>query len=161
MKQRKASIENIAVLLVFCLLALCLLMTLLMGARIYRSVAERGEENYDRRTVSQYITSRVRQSDARGKLFVEDFAGVCALSIEETIDGRPYLTRIYCHEGWLCELFAAEGSALAPEDGEKLLRSDGISFLLEEDLLTVCTENADGSSATLMLHLRNGKDVLP
>ena len=143
---------NIAVLLVFCLLALCLLMTLLMGAGVYRNLTERGEEIYARRTVSRYVSSHVRQADA---VSVEDFAGIQPLTMRETVQGTVYLTRIYCYEGWLRELFTAEGSSLTPADGEQLIPAEEMSFLLENRLLTVCADDQ-----TFVLYLR-GREVLP
>lgn len=160
-KESKTSIGNIAALLVFCLLALSLLMTLLFGARIYRSVTERSETLNARRTVSQYVANRIRQADRDGAVSVEDFGGVCALSIRETIDGAVYCTRIYCHEGWMYELFAGETGSFSPEDGEQLLPLNSLSFLLEDGCLTAQAEHTDGSAQTFTLRLRSGEVALP
>lgn len=160
-KESKASLGNIGVLLVFCVLALSLLMTLLMGARIYRSITARAEQAGDNRTVSQYVTNRIRQADSADRIRVEDFEGVDALVIREIVNNTAYLTRIYCYDGWLYELFTAEGSGLSPEDGEQLIPVQGISFSLEDRLLTARIVHSDGSDQTLMLHLRSAQEVLP
>lgn len=156
-KESRSSLGNIGVLLVFCGLALCLLMTLLMGARIYRKVTLQAEVDNHRRTASQYMANRVRQADSAGMVSVEDFAGVSALTIRETINGTRYLTRIYCYDGWLCELFSAESSYLSPEDGEQLIPAEALSFALEDGFLTAQVRHSDDSSQTLTLYLRSGE----
>ena len=159
-KERRYSLGNIGILLVFCGLAFCLLMTMLLGARIYRKVTAQAEENNNRRTMSQYIANRVRQADTAEMVSVEDFSGVSALTIRQTIDETVYLTRIYCYDGWLCELFSAESSGLSPEDGEQLVPAQDLSFALESGLLTAQVRHSDGSSRILTLYLRSGEGVL-
>ena len=160
-KESKASLGNIGVLLVFCVLALSLLMTLLMGARIYRSITAQAEQTGDNRTVSQYVTNRIRQADCADGIQIADFEGVDALVIREMVNNTAYLTRIYCYDGWLYELFSAEGSRLSPEDGEQLLPVQGISFSMENRLLTAQITHDDGSDQILTLHLRSAQEVLP
>lgn len=156
-KESKISIGNIGVLLVFCALALCLLMTLLMGARIYRNITAQAEQDSNRRIVSQYMANRIRQADHDGMVSVENFEGIHALVIRETINGTVYLTRIYCCDGWLYELFAAENSMLSPGEGEPLIPVKAISFSLSDSLLTTQVTYSDDSSQTLALYLRSGE----
>lgn len=160
-KERRASVGNIGVLLVFCALALCLLMTLLMGARIYRSVTLQAEHGSNRRSVSQYVANRIRQADSEGMVTVESFEGSSALVIRQTIDGRAYVTWIYCRDGWLWELFAAESSDLSAEAGEQLIPAKEMSFSLSEGLLTAQVTHSDGSSQTISLYLRSKEGSAP
>ena len=136
-------------LLVFLLFALCLLLVLLTGAGVYRGLVRRGEERYAARTTVQYIATRVRQA---GDVAVEEFGGCKALVFPETIDGERYLTRVYCHEGWLMELFSTGTAELSPEDGERVLEAEDLLVQLEGNLLTVRT-----GEQTLYLHLREGE----
>jgi len=119
-KQRR--ISALGTLAVFVLFALCMLSVLLSGAGAYRRLVQQGSESYALRTCEQYIATRVRQC-ARGELVsVESFGECCALVLREDVEGVEYLTRIYCHEGWLMELFAAADGEFQPEDGEIVVR---------------------------------------
>lgn len=149
MENRSTKWTSLLALLVFVLFALCLLLVLLTGAGIYRNLVRRGEESFVRRTAVQYIATRVRQARA---VAVEDFGGGKALVFPETIDGETYLTRVYCHEGWLMELFSTVDADLSPEDGERLLEAEPVELDREGNLLTVKT-----GGQKLYLHLREGE----
>lgn len=146
MEKKRNTGTSLLVLLVFVLFALCLLLVLLTGAGVYRELVRRGEEGFARRTAVQYIATRVRQT---GTVTVQDFGGCQALVFPEAGEEETYLTRVYRYEGWLMELYCAEGADLSPEDGEQLLETEPLRFSLENGLLTV-----SGGGQTLYLHLR-------
>ncbi len=158
-ERRGTKIQHLAALLLFSVLTACLLFVLLGGARIYRSVTERGQESFDRRTASQYLATRVRQADAAGVLRTERFGGGTALVISEQIDGERYETRIYCHDGWLRELFSEAGYDAAPEDGEMLLPLAGLELTLENGLLRAKLRESGGREEELWLACRSGKEA--
>ena len=153
MKERTNKITDILSLTVLAVFALCTLLVLLLGAKVYRNLVESGAETYRTRTASQYLTTRVQQA---GEISVSDFEGSDALVIREEVGNRVYLTRIYCHDGWLRELYAAESADLQPADGEKVLEAEVLSLSLENGLLRA---EIDGSS--LILQLRAGREVAP
>lgn len=153
----KHHLEGLLVLLMFGVLAACVLSVLLTGADAYRRLTERDAASYDRRTAVQYVATKVRQADRAGAVAVEDFGGVQALVLSEELEGETYLTRVYCYEGCLRELFSAESAELAPEDGEKLLETETASFVLADGLLTVQLESREGDRETLLLSLRSGE----
>lgn len=142
-------------LLVFALFGLCLLLVLLTGARVYRGLVLRGEEQTAQRTARDYVITRVRQSEG---LRVEDFGGCDALVAEETLEGKVYQTRVYCYEGWLMELFCAEGVEVSPAEGERLLELSGLTLSLEGDLLRVQTGPEEPE---LLVFLPTGQEVAP
>lgn len=152
-------IGNLAVLLLVGIFASCLLAVLLSGAKVYRGVTERGQESFDRRTAAQYLATRVRQSDMADALWVENFGDGAALVTAEEIDGVRYETRIYCHEGWLRELFAEAGYEAAPEDGEQVLPLAALELTLESGLLRAVLWGAEGSETELLLSCRSGKEA--
>ena len=147
-----AKITDLFALLVFVIFAVCLLAVLLSGARSYETVVQRGEESFKGRTAAQYVTIRVRQA---GGVAVADFSGCDALVITETIGEETYLTRVYCYDGYLRELYCPEGAALQPRDGEKLIPMDAMYLSVDAGILRV---QLDGQE--LLLHL-DGKGVAP
>jgi len=161
MEKRGLKISDLGAVLVFCLFALCLLLVLLTGARSYAGLVRRGESAFDRRTAAQYVTTRVHQADCAGGVSVGSFGDCQALILRQEIEGEVYLTRIYCFDGWLRELFAAQSGAFSPEDGEALLRLSDISFDLEGNRLSAALTLPGGETETLILCLRSAGEVAP
>jgi hypothetical protein len=156
-----------APLLIFTIFAACILIVLIFGANIYRTFTERDRTGYDHRTIAQYITTRVRQSDADTLPFVGDFNDTSGKEtgntffIREKLGDVTCLTRLYCHDGYLYELFAPDGMDFDPADGEQILPLNELTFRLEGNLIFAEIEYADGFCETLVLHLRSEKEVFP
>ena len=144
--------------LTFALFVVCLLLVLLTGGKVYRNLVERDEEAFAARTAWQYLTNRVRQAET---ICLEDFGGCQALVIPEEAEGRACVTRIYCHDGWLRELFTAEGGTFAPEEGEQILPLQGLSFAWEDSLLQARVLLAEDDELELTLYIRAGQEVGP
>ena len=153
MKKKFTKMTDLPTLLVFTVFAVCVLMVLLYGARVYGQLAQQGEESFRLRTAAQYLRTRVWQAEV---VSITDFDGCDALILKETIDGMDYLTRVYCHEGFLRELFCAESASLSPEDGEKILSLESLKMELNGDLLVLKAENC-----RLLLQLRGKEGALP
>lgn len=160
-EQNKSRITSLMALLIFGVFAVCILMVLLTGADVYSRLVDRGQQHYDCRTVAQYVTTRVRQADRAGSVTVADFGGVNALVLREEIHGEGYLTRVYCFDGFIRELFTAEGGDFSPEDGEKLLEAKQLSFSLEDSTLSARITLSDENTRELTLHLRSAEEVQP
>ena len=145
MKEKPSNLTEFLALAVFALFALCLFGVLLTGAKVYRNLVDQGSRSYADRTAAMYLSTRVRQS---GGITVEEFDGCPALVSREEIDGRTYVTRVYCCDGYLRELFCAENAALSPEDGEIVLEAETFSAQLEQNTLLV---ELDGNCLTFRL----------
>ena len=153
MKKNPFKITDLLALTVFTAFAVCALVVLLSGAQVYQRLVQRGEDSFRLRTASQYVTPRVRQAE---NVTVADFDGCEALCIQEEIDGKVYVTRIYCYDGFLRELFCAQSAELSPEDGEKIMEAERMSFSQDEDLLTVSVDNQN-----VILQLRGKAGDVP
>lgn len=152
MKEKRSKLTDLLALTVFAVFALCVLLVLLSGAKVYRGLVQRGEENFAARTAARYVTMRVRQART---VTVGDFEGCEALVIPEKVDGATYLTRLYVYDGHIRELYCAENAALSPADGEKILPADSLHVDLEGSLLTM---TVDGQALYLDL---SGKEAAP
>ena len=130
-------INGILVLVLFGVFSVSILLVLLSGAEAYRRLTNRGQESYVARTVPQYITTKVRQADETGRISVGAIGGTQTLELKEEIDGTMYVTRIYCHDGYLRELFSAEAITLKPEDGEQIMPAEEVEFVLQDGMLKV------------------------
>lgn len=158
MRQEKDhSLNGLLALLLFGVFAACVLSVLLMGADAYQRLTERDRASYDRRTAAQYIATRVRQADRAGGVTAGTFGGTDALELWETAEGGTYVTRVYCYDGWLRELFTDASGDFSPEDGEKVLEADALTVTLSSSgLLTAEITAADGTVQQVVLTLRSG-----
>ena len=143
MKQRtvKHNIDGLAALLLFGIFAACVLSVLLSGAGAYRRLTQRDLTAYDRRTGLQYIAARVRQADRQGAVTVEDF------------------TWVYYYDGYIAELYSSGDDGLALADGDPVIAVQSLDFSLEDGLLTVNMEDAQGQADVLLLSLRGGEEA--
>ena len=128
--------DGLVGLLLFGVFAVCVLSVLLTGAKAYRRLTERDQAAYNRRTAAQYIATRVRLREGEG----------------------PFVTYVYCHDGYLMELYCAEDAGLEPQDGEKVLKADSLTAAMEDGLLTATIYGADGID-TVRVSLRSGEEA--
>lgn len=153
MNENPFRITRVLSLLTLTVFALCVLLVLLTAADLYRTLVDRGEASYARRTALQYLTTRVRQAETLETGMLDDCE---ALILTETVDGECYTTHIYCYEGQLRELYSIPGAKLPPQAGESVLDGDTFSPKLEENLLTITFGEAE-----LLLQLPAGGTVRP
>lgn len=153
-KQIQHHIEALIALLLFGVFAVCVLAVLLTGADAYRRLTLRDQAAYERRACTQYIATKVRQADAEGAVAVTDIDGVPALALGQ--DGE-FVTYIYCHGGWLRELYIWCEEPPAPQDGQELVQAEGLDLSLDDGLLTVRVTQDGGGADTLLLSLRSGE----
>lgn len=143
MKRSERSISSVAALMMLAVFSLSILGVLLGGGRIYKNLTLQGKTDYDSRTCLQYLSTKLFQSTSPESISIHSFGTSDALFLTENIDGREYVTRIYCHNGWLMELFSVNSDGFAPEDGEKILPLDSLTVTRNGSLLTLQAALAD------------------
>lgn len=149
----KHHMDGLLMLLLFGVFAVCVLIVLLTGAKAYRGLTDRDRAAYDRRTCVQYIATKVRQGDVEDGVTVEPFGDAAALCMRQ----YGFVTRVYCYDGYLMEMYTFEDAELTPQDGEKIMPLAGLSLDLEDGLLTVELQSREGVTDTLRLSLRSGE----
>ena len=167
MKTKRTDITAAAPLVLFALFAVLAASVLLTGASLYRSRTEADRIAWDRRTASQYLSMRIRQSDTAGAFFVGDFdtktpggSGDTFFALEMH-DGVLYSTRIYVWEGNLCELFAPHSADFERGCGEVLTALPDLHFTLAGECLGAQLRFADGTEEELFLTMRSSGEALP
>ncbi len=147
--------DKVLALLLFVLLAVCIVIVLLTGAGVFGRLTTRGQKTFENRTVPLYVATKVRQADCAGAVRVEKENGTDVLRLEEQIDGKGYVTRIYCYEGYVRELFAAGETVFDPAAGEKIAEASDICFLLEGGCLDIQVTQEDRTVIKQTLTLRS------
>ena len=159
MKERtkKSNPDGVLVLLLLAVFMVSVLFVLLTGADVVQRLSARDNASYDRRTAVQYLTTRVRQADAAGRVTVRDFDGCDTLVLTEEYDGIPYETLVYCYDGMLRELFAEAGYEQELSYGEEILPAAALQVSQDGAWLQMEITFADAAAETLILHLRSGE----
>ena len=138
--------SGLSLFLTVAVFALMALLTVVLGAGVYRSVVGRAEVNHEARTAMAYITGKLRANTGSTTLEKTE-VGNDMLVLSEEIGGADYETRIYAHEGTLYEVFAAADIDFAPEEGQPIAALDGFSVQMEENALRL-TVRAGGEDYT-------------
>lgn len=141
-----------------CLLVLCMLGTVLTGAGVYSRVTQRDSETYSQLTAAQYLTTRIRQGDQGGRIRIGMAEGIPVLMLEDKIGGRAYVTYVYCHDGFLRELFTAADNTFSPDAGEALLELESLTFQEDNAIVTAVLTFTDGTQQTMTYYLRSGEE---
>jgi len=159
---KRPNISSVFPILSFIVLSACIVIVLVTGARIYGRSNERDSSDYYHRTVTGYVTTRVMQSAVDGRFFVGDFHEAVPRSsgntffFTENINGSEYVTRLYCYDGGIYELFSPLGVELEPKYGERVLSVDELEFFIDGELLITNIHFNDGDEVTLRISLRAG-----
>jgi len=141
MKKQREGLLGLILITVF---ALCLLMTVLLAARFYQNIHTVQEEQFSGRTILSYLSTRVHQAESHGSVEVGDIGGCEALILRE--NDTEYVTYIYCHDGWVKELYCSALDHFGPEAGENLLRARSLTFdTVAAELLAVTCETDLGA----------------
>jgi len=153
MKSGKHHIEALAALLLFAAFALCILAVLLSGSRVFSRISVRDGCAFTARTIDSYLATKLRQSDASGAISID--GETLILSEKE-----GYETRIYCHDGYIYELFTHSDALVQPEAGEKLLPADSMLPQLSGGLLRIDIASEAGETE-LLYAIRSGEEAAP
>lgn len=151
--KRGQAVSLLFTMLLFLVFVLCALFTVLIGGKVYENINRRAEENFDGSTALHYVANKVRQSDRMGMVDVMEIDGTPVLEIRQEANGETYVTWIYCHEGWIRELFTFEGSGLGLADGLPITECSGLDIETDGRVITISTEGSGQSS--IMLSVRS------
>jgi len=155
-------IDTVFVLALITLFAATAFMLVLIGAKQYRYVTDTMNENYEDRTVSSYLTEKIRQNDTTDAISVVTLEGVTALSLVATEDDISYITYIYFYEGSLRELVVTGNSVFTLSSGQEIMELQAFSpELINDSLLriTVTDSRGDSQSIYLPIHCNVGKEA--
>lgn len=147
--------DTVMTLIAFGLFAACIIAVLLAGAGVYNRIVAADTDAFNARTGCRYIATRVRSAAAE-KVSACDTEAGSTLCISEEINGRSYVTYIYCCDGWLMELFAPADADFLPEAGEKLLPAGNAGFECSGRIVSIELADDEGAAQKLRLCLREG-----
>ncbi len=155
-------IDTVFVLALITLFAATSFSLVLIGAKQYRHITDVMSENYEDRTISSYLTEKIRQYDTQNAIEVYELEGIPALSLTATGNNISYTTYIYYYEGALRELVATEGSVFTLSSGQEIIQMQGFTpKLISASLLRAEVTDTNGDTQILYfsLHCNIGKEA--
>lgn len=148
--------DTVFVLTLFCVFAMSVLMSLILGTRTYSAINERADETYYRRTAISYIVEKVRHNDNTDTVFISSFCDAPALEFRMDIEGESYSTYLYYYEGNICELFCETGLDLPADAGSEIIAASALSFeAVGENLLSITYTDPAGLEGSATIALRS------
>ena len=143
---RPHTVDLLFTISLFCVFAASALLLVLTGVRVYRSTAQR----------LAYVTEKVRQHDAEGRVSLTEIDGLTAIMLTDQAGDDIYETYIYSDGDYVCELLVRQGTTLSSDMGQQVLRVDDFSITDRGDGFLELTALDDyGQSYSFLLHLRN------
>lgn len=155
--RRRSGAGAIAALALTCVFGATLLLSLAVGASVYRRVAERVENSAGDRVGLTYITARLHSYDEEGLVQAGTFGGQDALYLFQEVDGVTYENILYVYDGWLRELLCEQGWELDAEDGRTISQARSLTVAQpQEGLLELTYTGADGRTSRADVYVRSG-----
>jgi len=151
------------VLTLFLLLSALSISVILAGSSVYEKISDNMEGNYDRRVTFSYLTTKIRQNDSYGNIYVEEKDGEKMIAIKETFLGEETVTYIYYHDGYLRELRldVVNGKTVDFELdwGDRIIQTEGFAFLFNDSTgkIEMSLTDREGNVQSTKVSLRSQK----
>lgn len=124
-----------------------LLLALISGVRVYKSVTDSQARNADRREGLDLVLNVVRANDAQDCVAVGEGPAGRSLVVVESLESGTYETRIYLYQGNIVEEYSVAGSPYTPEKASAICESSTFEFSYGHGLLAIKTDQGTGEVA--------------
>lgn len=150
--ERRHMVDVLFVLTLFCVFAVCSILLIAVGAKVYQNTLNSMETHFTSTTSLSYITEKIRQNDYSDKVCIEEFGGSDALVLLSEYNDEEYCTYIYSYAGQLKELFTKKNIALSPEAGRNILEISEFSVTeVDDGLFEITLVDASHRSETILI----------
>lgn len=154
--RRTNKIDSIFVIALFTVFAITAFLLILIGAKQYQHTADSMDANYESRTISSYITEKVRQHDEAGVIYACDLEGTPSLALETVENEVTYVTYIYYYNEAIREIMVTEDSVFSLDTGQEIMKTGGFEASFEEnDLLKITITTTEGNTKHIYLTLHS------
>ncbi len=154
--RRSNKIDSIFVIALFTVFAITAFLLILIGAKQYKHTANSMDANYESRTISSYLTEKIRQNDTADTISVCELKGTQAIALKTIENDATYVTYIYYYNEALREIMVNDTSVFSLEAGQEIIKTGGFyPEYEEEDLLKISITTTEGNSMQLYLILHS------
>lgn len=126
---------------------LALLMALVTGALVYKSITDSTAATNATRQGAGLVCNAIHSNDAKGAIAVGQGPEGRSLVIVELLDSGTYETRFYLYQGNVVQEYSLAGSAYSPETASPVTESSTFDFSYSHGLLTVTCDQGTSEVA--------------
>lgn len=158
---RSNKIDGVFVIALFTMFAITSFLLILIGAKQYQHTADTMDANYESRTISSYLTEKIRQNDSLGNVVIAKLEGSQAIAIETVENDITYITYIYYYKDALREIVVNDSSVFSLDSGQEIIKTGGFTAEMMNDGLlkiTITTTENQKQVLYLPLHSNSGKE---
>lgn len=154
--RRSTKIDSVFVIALFTMFAVTAFLLILIGAKQYQHTADTMDANYESRTISSYLTEKIRQNDSQGKVRITEIEGVHALALETIENDVTYITYIYHYDNALREIVVNAQSVFSLGSGQEIIKTGGFTAeLVKDNLIKITVTTTEDQKETLFLPLHS------
>lgn len=142
--------------IVVSLLGIIILLSMLVSSVMFIKVKSDNDSLRDDRLITSYFHTKIHSNDKAEAISIVQFGNKDALMFkDETLDGI-YLNIIYCHDGWLKELYIPENTKPELDSGEKIYQMSELSLYSDSpNLIEVEQKCINGEVLKSNVYLRS------
>lgn len=119
-EKRQHTIQTLFAITLFGVFALCCILVLIFGARIYQGVVSAEKSNAEIRTSLSYVAEKVHQNDKLNGIRLETIDGTPTLLLSDIYGSTEYITYIYFRDGQLKEQTLRSDLTPSPDMGQNI-----------------------------------------
>ena len=156
--KRSLKIDSVFVIALFTMFAVTAFLLILIGAKQYQHTADAMDANYESRTISSYLTEKIRQSDSQGMISITELDGTQALAIHTVENDIKYITYIYYYDNALREIVVNETSIFSLDSGQEIIKARNFEAeLIQSNLLKITITTTTENKQTLFLSIHDSR----
>jgi len=125
-KRDKSIVDALFLLALFGVFLICALFIVLFGAKIYKNTVKNSDESFIERTCFTYITEKIRQNDNSKGVLIEADGDNSLVKLTKDVNGKEYVTYLYCYDGKLMEYTTTSGNSLNKAAGIDIIELDSM-----------------------------------
>ena len=126
-KRDKSIVDALFLLALFGVFLISALFIVLFGAKIYKNTVKSSDDSFVQRTCYTYITEKMRQNDNSKGIKIDTSDANSTVTLSKTVNGKDYLTYLYCDDGYLKEYTTSAGNTLNKQAGNKIIELDSLN----------------------------------
>ena len=126
---------------------LALLLALVAGALVYKSISDSTAATNAARQGAGLVCNAIHANDAKGAIAVGEGPEGRSLVIVETLDSGTFETRFYLYQGSIVQEYSLAGAPYSPETASSVTESQQFDFSYSHGLLTVTTDQGTAEVA--------------
>ena len=137
MEKRGLIIEKACVIILLFSIGASVYALVAAGYRSFNRMNKMQDECLNSRVAMNYVSMRIRRSDAKGAVRIDNSPRGTCLVLSEDISGESYETRIFLHNGYLLESFVSAETPFDEEYGFEIIQLDSFDVKRENNMIEI------------------------